>query len=648
MRVTSKLRRNHSIYQTESNVASKASLEVVHDTARVMDKSWEIIQTKTFTNWINSQLVKNNLAPLNNLFSDFANGEKLIQLLEIIGGDSLGKYNKNPRLRIQKIENANKALNFIKGRGVNLTNIGGEDLADENSKLILGLIWTIILRFTISEINEEGLTAREGLLLWCQKRTTPYSRDFSIKDFTFSWQSGLALCGLIHRHRPDLLDYSKLNKSDPRANVALAFEIAQEHLGIPKLFGVEDLVDVIKPDERSVMTYVAQYFHAFSTLDKVAAAGRRIGQFVGHMETVWLMQNDYESRARKLIEGVTRIQKRWSVYSFTAYADAKVQLTDFDEYKATLKRTWITEKRDVERLSGNIATKLNNYHLKPYTPPAGLTLNDLDNIWVTHLSKEADFKRSISAFIAVVKDKLKRKYADASNEFCESLIHISRSLASLSGDLNMQLKEAESLSLLMEPLRESISNIESLNDQCLEANIEDNEYTIHSVDDLIFDFQILLQSINNNISFIENQIVARKITNLTPQLLEEYSETFRSLARESNTLKHDEFRAALLAEGKECSEDEFESLFLRVSENGTEIKFEQFIEFMKSTAEDTTTKEQLKESFLVIAQEKDHLTESDMETGYVPTHVIEFLKSTFPKVHDGFDYNEYLDTSFLT
>ena len=86
----------------------------------------------------------------------------------------------------------------------------------------------------------------KGLLLWCQKRTTPYASDFFIKDFTFSWQDGLALCGLIHRHRPDLIDYWALNKKDRHGNTALAFDVAERHLGIPKLFGVEDIVDVVK------------------------------------------------------------------------------------------------------------------------------------------------------------------------------------------------------------------------------------------------------------------------------------------------------------------------------------------------------------------------------------------------------------------
>lgn len=42
------------------------------------------------------------------------------------GDTSLGRYNKNPRIRVQKAENVNKALEFINSRGVKLTNIGPE------------------------------------------------------------------------------------------------------------------------------------------------------------------------------------------------------------------------------------------------------------------------------------------------------------------------------------------------------------------------------------------------------------------------------------------------------------------------------------------------------------------------------------------
>jgi hypothetical protein len=45
---------------------------------------------------------------------------------EIIGDATIGRYNKKPQMRIQFVENVNLALEFIKQRGVGLTNIGAE------------------------------------------------------------------------------------------------------------------------------------------------------------------------------------------------------------------------------------------------------------------------------------------------------------------------------------------------------------------------------------------------------------------------------------------------------------------------------------------------------------------------------------------
>ena len=108
----------------------------------------------------------------------------------------MGRYASKPKLRVQKFENANLALDFIRCRGIQMTNIGAEDIVDGNRKIVLGLIWTLILRFTISDINEEGMSAKEGLLLWCQRKTACYD-EVEVRDFSASWNDGLAFCALL-------------------------------------------------------------------------------------------------------------------------------------------------------------------------------------------------------------------------------------------------------------------------------------------------------------------------------------------------------------------------------------------------------------------------------------------------------------------
>ncbi|KAI8374666.1 calponin homology domain-containing protein [Radiomyces spectabilis] len=615
-----------------------------------MDKAWEVIQQKTFTKWVNNKLDIKSIPHIQNLSDDLANGVRLIQLLEIIGDAVLGRYNKNPRMRIQYVENVNMALEFIKQRGVALTNIGAEDIVDKNLKLVLGMLWTIILRFTIADINQEGKNAKEGLLLWCQRKTAPY-QEVDVRDFTYSWTDGLAFCALIHRHRPDLLDFYSLDMNDRHGNTALAFDVAEKHLGIPKLLDVEDVCDISKPDERSVMTYVAEYFHAFSALDKVETAGRRVAKFAEVMASIWQMQHDYEERVLRLMEAVADIQSKWRSTQLTdRYLDAKQKGTEFTNYKNGQKREWVAEKRDLDSLLGNIQTKLKTYNLKPYYPPQGLTLPDLDNVWRDLLQHEADYHRSINSKLRQIKENLRKAYANSANSFQQQLDQISAELASLDGDLNQQLNKVHRITEKVPPLISSLRQVEGLDKECTEANTEENDYTVYSVEDLTFGLDLVQQAIQKKSAFIQNQIVSRNMTNLTPAQLEEFEQAFRHFDNDySNTLSRTEFSAALASLGLFYEEHEFQNLFDRIAEGQDEASFEQFIRFMVSITEDKSTPEQLRDSFRTIAGEKPYVTELDLKMCLVPVPVIDYLKHEMPQAREdnnGFDYNSYVSQVF--
>jgi len=643
---------------------SKASVEKVDDQARLLDKGWERTQIKTFTNWINNKLAMKNCKSISNLDTDLSTGERLIELLEIIGGESLGRYNKNPKLRLQRIENVNKALEFIKTRGVNLTNIGAEDIVDSNPKLILGLIWTIILRFTIAEISEEGLNAKEGLLLWCQRQTADYKPEVNVKDFTFSWKDGLALCALIHHNRPDLLDYNSLDKNDAKGNLSKAFEVAEKELNIPKLLDVEDFVDVPKPDERSVMTYVAQYFHAFGAQNKVSNSIRRVGKFADVLANCWDMENDYERRATELIENIDTMKKEWETAPLgDNYNDAKAQFSAFENYKHTSKRKWMSEKREIENLLGNIQIKLKTYNLIPYNPPEGLYPADIDDHWNSLITTEAERKRNLSNNLAEIKDQLRKSYANSANELQDSINNISIQLSGL-GDsedssLEDQLNEAKKYQTEANSLEPRFQEIEDLNAKCEEAHIEDNQYCIYTPDDIKFDYELVLATIQKKIAFIENQITARSVSNLTPQQLEEYTNAFRHFDKDNNNvLNSDEFKAVLQSVGVLLSDDEFKKIYDQLIENPNNlptddpsigVPFEKYLNYVKSIAEDKTSPDQLREAFKVLAKDKDYVTEADMAAGGFPAATIEYLKQVIPPkddIPDSYDYSAFLDVVF--
>lgn len=162
----------------------------------------------------------------------------------------------------------------------------------------------------------------------------------------------------------------------------LAFDIAHKEIGIPDLLDVEDVCDVAKPDERSLMTYIAYWFHAFSQMEKVENAGRRVEKFVNNMQGAWEMQSAYERRMAELLKQIREQIEQWQLAIFEGtYVDAKKQATEFASYKRGKKREWVAEKSDLATLLGNIKTKLGTYRLRAYEPPPELSLETMDKEW---------------------------------------------------------------------------------------------------------------------------------------------------------------------------------------------------------------------------------------------------------------------------
>ncbi|KAI0166326.1 calponin homology domain-containing protein [Xylariaceae sp. FL1272] len=604
-----------------------------------MDDKWIIVQQKTFTKWLNVKIEPRGVQ-VKDLVTDLSDGILLIHLLECLSNESLGRYAARPKLRVQRFENANIALNFVKSRGIAMINIGAEDIVDGNRKIILGLIWTLILRFTISDINAEGMTAKEGLLLWCQRKTACYE-EVEVRDFSTSWNDGLAFCALLDIHRPDLIDYDALDKSDHRGNMQLAFDIAHKEIGIPALLDVEDVCDVARPDEKSLMTYIAYWFHAFSQMEKVENAGRRVEKFVNNMQGAWEMQSAYERRMAALLKQIREQIDSWKDATFEGtYVDAKKQAGEFASHKRGKKRDWVAEKSELATLLGNIKTKLGTYRLRAYEPPPELSLQTMDTEWANLTRSEMMRGQLINETIRDIKNALRRSFADKANDFALALNTMQVAISGLEGEVEDQLLHVRRLSDNLPPLDAYLEKIAAVDSKCQEANIEENDFTTYTYDELSYELGLVKSSTQKKLSFLENQMVARNMTNLTPIQLEEFESVFRHFDRDdTNSLSELEFSAALASLGLVFTEDEMHEEFVETSHGRDRVTFEQFIGFMVDATEDQNTAEQVFQSFREVADGKPYVTEMDLRHSLVPDEVIDQLCKLVPP-HKGPDMAE--------
>ncbi|XP_016396448.1 spectrin beta chain, erythrocytic-like isoform X2 [Sinocyclocheilus rhinocerous] len=370
----------------------------------------EAVQKKTFTKWVNSILARVSCR-ISDLYLDLRDGRMLIKLLEVLSGERLPKPTKG-RMRIHCLENVDKALQFLKEQRVHLENMGSHDIVDGNHRLILGLIWTIILRFQIQDIivetgqadqtgRQETRSAKDALLLWCQMKTAGYP-NVNITNFTTSWKDGMAFNALIHKHRPDLVDYGNLRRSNPTHNLQQAFNVAEKKLGVTKLLDPED-VFTENPDEKSIITYVVAFYHYFSKMKALAVEGKRVGKVLDQALDTEKMIEKYETLSSDLLTWIEQtiivLNNRKLANSLTG---VQQQLQAFNSYRTVEKPPKFQEKGNLEVLLFTIQSRMRANNQKVYTPKEGALVSDINKAWERLEKAEHDRER-------VLRDELIRQ-----------------------------------------------------------------------------------------------------------------------------------------------------------------------------------------------------------------------------------------------
>jgi len=505
-------------------------------------EQWVAVQKKTFTKWVNSHLTKKGFPTINVLEEEFTDGINLINLLNALYSVPIPKYNKAPKMAPHKLDNIALAFNMLEQAQVKTNFLKPGHLIDKDLKMLLGMVWAIILDYAIKGISEDMLTAKEGLLLWCRKKTAGY-RDVdppSITNFTGNWKNGLAFCALIHRHRPDLIEYDTLDKENAEQNLELAFSVAEKELGIARLLDVEDMK---QPDERSVMTYVSEYFHRFASQDLKERAARRAQKFVSFQRAIAAQASEFETRAEALLAWVDSVIANFENAQFgETVEEAEAAVRALRDFVTAEKSEKSGEKLDLESLFAEIQTQLKVNNRSPYVPKvAPEALEDaFDRLW-----------------------DAEKKYA---------------------------------------------------------AAVRANRF----------------------------QFITKVESKISDEKVQEFTESFNHFdADKSGQMDKVEFKAALSAMSVPFKDDAaFDKVFNEVSEGQTHVTLSQYIRYLAALEEDKDTPDQLIESFKMIADNAETVSEAQLSCPPLSADDVQYLLSQMPQAGNGYDYNAYVQNSF--
>eukprot|EP01128_Nolandella_sp_AFSM9_P005943 TRINITY_DN2974_c1_g1_i1.p1 TRINITY_DN2974_c1_g1~~TRINITY_DN2974_c1_g1_i1.p1 ORF type:complete len:2256 (+),score=483.29 TRINITY_DN2974_c1_g1_i1:35-6769(+) len=236
-------------------------------------RTWWEVQEKVFTRWMNTHLRQRELElEMGGLLrGGLDDGKNLWELLAEISNkeEEMPRYNRRPKMRIHKINNLLVSLQFIEKEKIRLVNIAAEDLLDRQVKLILGLIWTLILRYQIQKGNKDAHgSAKNELLKWL------HSIGIDVKDLTHDWADGKQICKLVNKIQ-ELIPESDIT-DDPLDNAQLAIDTAFDEFEIPRVIDASDMASD-EPDELVNMTYLSYFRDKWDEL-KAMAGGELLGE----------------------------------------------------------------------------------------------------------------------------------------------------------------------------------------------------------------------------------------------------------------------------------------------------------------------------------------------------------------------------------
>ena len=341
---------------------------------------WLRLQRKIFSRWVAQKLWMSKHIKVDDIVTSLQTDPTiLIHLIEVLTEKPYeGKMPKLGKMRVVLINAANDVLKYVFGAGVQMKiKTSAEDIVDGDEKNVLALVFSILQKFMKFEDGGDGpqLSAKDALLMWLQNKTAGYD-GVNVTNLTTSLHSGLALCALINKFRPQLIDYATLPKDDKLGNIKRAMDAAEKYFGLEQYITPEEF---LKLDECGMLVYVSEYFYGIAEQRKIDQAARRIQKVVKFTKTADAMRAEFADESTKFLERLKKVEAVLEDRTIdNTMAGAKRKLEEFYKYKTEDKNVILGYQLNLESLFNNLSMLLVQNNRPPFVPPAGLSLKDIE------------------------------------------------------------------------------------------------------------------------------------------------------------------------------------------------------------------------------------------------------------------------------
>eukprot|EP01102_Stenamoeba_stenopodia_P022908 TRINITY_DN971_c0_g1_i1.p1 TRINITY_DN971_c0_g1~~TRINITY_DN971_c0_g1_i1.p1 ORF type:complete len:974 (+),score=372.77 TRINITY_DN971_c0_g1_i1:168-3089(+) len=448
--------------------------------AKPGNQDWLRLQRKIFSRWVNQKVFPTRNIKVDDIVEAGADGSVFVALIEVLSEKQCPyKLVKDPKNRVQVVENANNALKFVWDSKVELKiKPQGNNLADKDERSILALTWAIMLKFLKFGDDTEALNAKEALLLWVKNKIAGYE-GIKADSFGKDFHDGLVLAAIIHKHRPKLINWESLSKDRPIDNLKVVFDAAEKYFQLEKYLVPEDIP---KLDEASMVVYVSEYYYGIAEQRKMDLAARRIGKVIKLTEENDAMRAEYTQKSQQLREHLNKVEKLLEDRTVdNTVAGAKRRLEEFYLYKANDKNQIIQSQLTLEGIYNNLAMRLSHNKRPPFQPGPGLSLQDI-NAALAHL-EECEQERKVALHkelnrqirLQQLDEQHKSRYAKLNVWFSEKSAYLNtkQHVESVSSaELQLRLLEAYQQELATIKSR----NVVQLTDLSNELNAEKYEH----------------------------------------------------------------------------------------------------------------------------------------------------------------------------